>query len=97
MAWAQEMCKQPLACGSEHQGLATALVANLLHLTVSEQGLDTLTALGKDMEILFRSSCRTPPPLLHAPPLFITTLSVSARALLPAAHDASRCSRSRVR
>jgi hypothetical protein len=49
------MCKKPLPCGSEHQPLAKALLANLLMLMQGEKGLETLIAVGKNMEILFRS------------------------------------------
>jgi hypothetical protein len=52
--WAQNMCKNPLQGGSDHQGLAKALLANLLRITQCEHGLDSLIAIGKDMEILFR-------------------------------------------
>ena len=53
------MCKKPLACGSEHQPLARALLANLLMLMQGEQGLESLIAIGKDLEILFRSPPRS--------------------------------------
>jgi hypothetical protein len=53
------MCKKPLPCGSEHQPLARALLANLLMLMQGEQGLESLIAIGKDMEILFRSPPRS--------------------------------------
>lgn len=68
-AWAQDMCKKPLACGSDHPGLAAALVANLLNLTQAQQGLDSLIALGKDMEILFRFCFH-----LHTPAANLSTL-----------------------
>jgi hypothetical protein len=55
--WAQDMCKNPLPCGSDHQALAKALLANLLRLTQSEPDLDSLVAVGKDMQILFRCVC----------------------------------------
>lgn len=74
-AWAQDMCKKPLACGSDHQGLAGALVANLLYLTQAQQGLDSLIAMGKDMEILFRfvhfSVARHPWVYLSSLPAFL--------------------------
>lgn len=53
-AWAQGMCKNPLACGSDHQALTKALLANLLRLTQCEPGLNSLIAMGNDMLILFR-------------------------------------------
>jgi hypothetical protein len=58
------MCKKPLPCGSEHQPLAKALLANLLMLVQGEKGLETLIAIGKDMEILFRSPPRPFPDSL---------------------------------
>ena len=52
--WVQDMCKRPLPCGSDHPPLAKALLANLLRTCQCEEGLETLIAIGKDMQILFR-------------------------------------------
>jgi hypothetical protein len=48
------MCKKALPVGSEHQLLAKAMLANLLRICQGEQGLNSLIAVGKDLEIIFR-------------------------------------------